>query len=209
MKTFLLDIIQDLSNLRHQELWQGRIVLLIEALAVVFFSAVLISQFYGFTYTWFNSSAQNSSKETRVLDRNPGINKNMGIAQYHLFGEYKQNLVSMEKGDLELRGIFFGHNNKADTAVIALVGQPEEIYRAGDTLPDGGVVYQIFNDHVSVLQGGILKTYDLKFENTNAANNNNTPNNNSNYNFTYPTTLPKIYPNSNIATPIKFRRGMD
>jgi len=77
--------------------------------------------------------------------------KQASIAQFHLFGRYKESLTELPPTQLQLtlEGIGLGVSSEQDSrALIAGPNTPTKIYKVGDVVPGGAVIRHIFRDRI-------------------------------------------------------------
>jgi len=85
------------------------------------------------------------------------------IPEWHLFGVapiVQENLVETRL-QLDLNGIMTGKDKENTFAIIGEPGKDQKLYRAGDALPGGAVLYQIDIHGVIIQYNGELQQLPL------------------------------------------------
>lgn len=83
----------------------------------------------------------------------------MSIAHWHLFGAPERFAQLTTK--FTLRGIILGIDNKSHQAIIASSDTEEGIYKVGDQLMKGTIIFEIFPDRVRIYHNGTIETLSM------------------------------------------------
>ncbi|MFI4954787.1 MAG: type II secretion system protein N [Gammaproteobacteria bacterium] len=86
------------------------------------------------------------------------------LAQLHLFGQnIEQDINALPETTLQLtlKGIYSDPKQELGSAIIAVPGQSDEVYLAGDTLPGGATLLDIYEDRVILRRAGQLEVLML------------------------------------------------
>lgn len=109
-----------------------------------------------------------ATKNTGTSQSKTGKNQSSRLANLHLFGKVEATAKATKKKrtavappttlKLTLFGVFVTPDPKQGEAIIGKAGKGQQYYRTGDTVSDGRILAEVYNDHVILDRNGSFET---------------------------------------------------
>lgn len=114
---------------------------------------------------WIKQTIKKTTPQAQVAASSPDTSRQLisGIPGWHLFGvaPIVQENLAETRLQLDLNGIMIGKDKESSFAIIGEPGKDQKLYRVGDNLPGGAVLYQIDAHGVIIQFNGELQQLPL------------------------------------------------
>jgi len=90
------------------------------------------------------------------------------VAHHNLFGESSLSSVTTTNSSINLKGINYSSANPLQSsAIISINGSDEDVFKVGETLPGGIILFKIDPNAVILINKGVNEKLILQWENIN------------------------------------------